>query len=398
MSSDRTVSRRDFLRVSGAVGAVLALSACGAAPQPVAAPSSGGVKDSANGLPNFFPQTTGPKPDYHSSDNHIDDGFDAYPANPRKALPNEPPGAGGTVSILMRTYGSTPPTPFDQNPTWQEINKQLNARVQISLYNQADYATKLATAMAGNDLPDIIHLFGALNAAPALPEFFKAKCADLTPYLSGDAARDYPNLAAIPTYAWQNTNSAINGHLYQIPIQRYLPGGTFLYKQSETWNKVIGQGTNPRNSDDLMKMYKQLNSPSSGVYAVGDFWSFNMYGVNGYAQIFGAPNTWRLEKDGNLTKDWETEEFKAAVGFVRDLWANQLIHPDSAGAAGANVSRDGFVAGKFVTTVELYGNGWVDFWRRGLQQKPPLHFELVPPFAYDGGKPITYLTGGYIST
>ena len=35
-----------------------------------------------------------------------------------------------------------------------------------------------------------------------LPQFLKAVAADLTPYLSGDAVRDYPNLANLPTSTW----------------------------------------------------------------------------------------------------------------------------------------------------------------------------------------------------
>ena len=44
--------------------------------------------------------------------------------------------------------------------------------------------------MASNDLPDIMHIFFGYSVAPNLPGFFKSKCADLTPYLSGDAAKD----------------------------------------------------------------------------------------------------------------------------------------------------------------------------------------------------------------
>ncbi|MBV8084490.1 MAG: hypothetical protein JO247_06705 [Chloroflexi bacterium] len=398
------VSRREFLGLVAGGASLAVLSACGGSGAGPSAASGGvppasgtaataGKNDAA--LPLYIPTTNGPKPDYHNGDPRIDDGFDVYPANAKKALPADPPGTGSTVNILMRLY-TTPYTPFDQNATWHEVNKQLNANVQFSSFLAADYITKFATTMAGNDLPDVMHLFGGLNQAADLPAFFKAKCADLTPFLSGSAAKDYPNLAAIPTYAWKNTSSAIDGHLYMIPIHRYLPGSTFLYKQKETWDKVIGPGVNPKTLDDLTKMLKQLNNPAGGVYAFGDFWSFNRYGINGFAQIMGAPNGWRLESSGKLTKDWETEEFKAAVSYVRDLWAQNLMHPDSNTSTGN--SRDAFVAGKYLTCMELYGNGWNDFWRRGLLNNPPYHFEFIPPFAKDGGKYITYVTGGFIAT
>jgi MFS family permease len=71
----------------------------------------------------------------------------------------------------------------------------------------------------GDDLPDIIHFPGGLNAfvgaagTANLPQFLQTRSADLTPYLAGDAIKDYPFLAAIPTYAWANSGSAVEGHL-----------------------------------------------------------------------------------------------------------------------------------------------------------------------------------------
>jgi putative aldouronate transport system substrate-binding protein len=78
------------------------------------------------------------------------------------------------------------------------------------------------------------------------------------------------------------------------------------------------------------------------------------------------------------------------------LWSAQLFWPD---APSPGNSRDNFVVGKFATTVDGYGNGWNDFWRRGLQNKPPNHFALITPFAATSGqKPLTFVSGGFIST
>ena len=115
-------------------------------------------------------------------------------------------------------------TPFDQNPAWQEVNRQLNATVQFNIVpNPADYPVKLATLMAGSDLPDLLYLQRGLSAAANLTVFLQNQCADLTPYLAGDAAKDYPYLAAIPTFAWQNAGCAATGHLQMVPIERYAP-------------------------------------------------------------------------------------------------------------------------------------------------------------------------------
>jgi len=48
---------------------------------------------------------------------------------------------------------------------------------------------------------------------PGLAQFLDAKMQDLTPFLSGDAIKDYPNLAAHPTGVWRTTvyNNKIYG-------------------------------------------------------------------------------------------------------------------------------------------------------------------------------------------
>jgi putative aldouronate transport system substrate-binding protein len=62
-------------------------------------------------------------------------------------------------------------------------------------------------------------------------------------------------------------------------------------------------------------------------------------------------------------------------------------------------ARTSFVAGKFATTIEAFGNSWNDFWRRGLQANPPRHFGFIKPFRTKAGdKPQAFLTGGFIST
>jgi putative aldouronate transport system substrate-binding protein len=125
------------------------------------------------------------------------------------------PGTGSTVTALVVDY-YPPPTASDQNPTWQAVNKALNADFQMTQAAGTDYPLRMATMMAGNDTPDIIHLYFGITGPfvpPGTAEFVKAKCQDLTQFLAGDAITDYPNLAAIPTYAWSNSACVIDGAL-----------------------------------------------------------------------------------------------------------------------------------------------------------------------------------------
>ena len=406
-------SRRQFVGVLVGAGAAGLIAACtppappaapttSSAAKPVStpAPAGGTANPKSSVLPSYIPLTSGPKPDYHSSDPRVSDGFDNYP-KPFKSWTKEPPGTGSTVNVYAIAY-YPPPTAYEQNPTWHEVNKQLNANVQMAIFAGADNRVKFPTIMASNDLPDIMHIFlGITNAPPGVTEFIKSQCADLTPYLAGDAIKDYPNLAAIPTYAWQNSLSVIDGKLYQWPIHRYLPGaapnGGYFFKNDEVYDAAIGKDYVPKDGDDLKRVLKELNRPQGGVWAIGNISTLN-YGLPAYLQMFGAPNIWKLEDSGKPTRAYETEEYKAAVGYLRDVWAAGYMWPD---APGSTDSRSNFVAGKFVMSVEGFGNSWNDFWRRGLTLvNPAKHFKPIDPFrATAGDKPTSFLTpGGYSSS
>jgi putative aldouronate transport system substrate-binding protein len=114
--------------------------------------------------------------------------------------------------------------------------------------------------------------------------------------------------------------------------------------------------------------------------------------------MFGAPNNWRLESDGRLTKNYETPEFAEAIAYVRDLYVAGVFHPKTLNYTDINAARLDFVGGAFALYPEGYGQPWQDFWRRGLQNQPPHNFIPLPPFpAHDGGTPQHFLGPGFIA-
>jgi putative aldouronate transport system substrate-binding protein len=421
----QALDRRAFIQVTGLTTVGGLLAACGApAPAPTAtsasaarvsspptvgAPSSAGAAatnleaglnigaSTAAALPSYIPITPATPPDFDAHDPRVTVGYNRYPKNPPKSWTKEPPGTGGKVTAFVATY-YPPPTPFVQNPTWHAVNQALNADFQMDLVAGPDYPAKLATIMAGDDLPDLMHIGYDIGSAPGLAAFFKAKCADLTPYLAGDAVKDYPNLANIPTHSWYNANCVVDGQLFQWPINRYLPAsGTFFFKNVEMWNQQVGENVAPRDATDLKKIMQQLNNPNASLWAIGNNTGGTInLGLSGYAMMFGAPYRWGLDSSGKLVKDWETEQYRAAVGYVRDLWAAGLIWSDA--VTGQN-SRANFVARKFAMSVEGFGNSWNDFWLRGLAQNPPAHFDIIMPFSADSSTRVqAYNSGGFNAT
>jgi putative aldouronate transport system substrate-binding protein len=413
------VNRRNFL--AGAVAASVALpllNACapGAAPGSGAAssgstsasgtPASGGQQlagaqgSSKSLFPTYIPVANGPKPDYHDDNPLFSDGFDNYPKSPRKAN-DAAPGAGSTINVLTAAY-FPPPTAREQNPTWQAVEKQLNATMNMNIITGSDYRLKFPTIMAGDDLPDVMHIFFGYTLAPNLPDFFKAKCADLSPYLSGDAARDYPFLAAIPTAAWKNSISAVNAGLYLIPIHRPMfsipPYGGNFFKNVDLWDGELGQNYVPSSADDFKRALQQLTRPQQNQWGIGSFAGTGgqLFGIGCFLELFNAPNNWTLDSSGKLLKDRETDQYRAAVGYMRDLFAAGVYWPDTIQQT-ANVRPD-FAGKRFAISPEGQGNSYVDFWQQGNKVTPPTRFGMLNLFPAEAGmKPGYFLGTGFVS-
>lgn len=394
------LSRRRFLQMAG--GALtLSLAAACTSSAPAAPPTGSAVSTgtAASVYPIYLPVSNGPKPDVPASGPGYDDGFNSFPKQPVKAMPGDPPGTGSTIRIMSIAL-FPPPTPLAQNQAWQAVNKALNANVEFDVVTQADYSVKLGTLMAGNDMPDMVYLYtragssSTLAAATGTPQFLQSKAADLTPFLAGDAAKDYPNLAAIPTQAWKNAGCAYQGRLYLIPIHRYLPGQMFV-KNVSAWDADLGQNYVPKNADDFKRVLQALTKPQQGFYGIAAAQDSVMH-LATFASIFGAPNGWRMDAGGKLVKDVETQEFKDATAYARDLYAAGVFHPDSLGMASNVIARTQFYARKFAIHRDPI-NGWQDAWRHALDANPAFDVRPLPLFpAHDGGKPQHFVTGGHL--
>lgn len=414
MDDAPTLSRRTLIRIGAGGGAALLLSACTAAPSAPtsASPAASGpaptpINKNAGVLPTYAPLTGGPKPDFASAGPEYEDGFLRYPARAQPAWHKDPPGKGSVVNAFTLKLSANPATPFDQNQAWQETQRQLNATLKFDSPLQADYLARIGTVMAGSDLPDIMLFNGGLNvgatAVPNLAQFLEQSMADLTPFLGGDAAKDYPFLAAIPTYAWKNSGCAYNGKLYMWPLQRYLPG-TAIIKNVDIWNQEFGADYVPKNADDFKRMLVQVTNPRDGRYGLGGSAGVVSGGALGlqsvlrlFPSIFGAPNNWRLDSS-NLVKDYETPEYRDSILYLRDLVAAGVFFPDSL-TNPAGPTTQSFPTGKAVMTIASFGVTWTSMYTALQKIQPVVNWLPIAPFAaHDGAKPVHYLGPGFLVT
>jgi putative aldouronate transport system substrate-binding protein len=106
--------------------------------------------------------------------------------------------------------------------------------------------------------------------------------------------------------------------------------------------------------------------------------------------MFRVPYNWRLNSDGSLTKDLETEEFKAALNFANTMWNKGVFHPDAL-TLTLNQNMTLFESGK---TGFFTQGGWGFFGRQPgtmtsltIQNDPSANPSPWIPPGFDGGKP-----------
>ncbi len=324
---------------------------------------------------------------------------------PIQAWTKAAPGLGSTIKAFTNAY-NPPSTPVDPNLAWQEVNKQLNANVNFTV-------TAPGRLPGQNGHPHGRRRSTRCHALPWRSErhaqrgrrhdqsaaFLQSKCADLTQFLAGDAIKDYP-------YPGRDSDL----RLEELGLGRQRPSvhaahpalRTRAQRSSRTppyYDQEIGANYVPKDADDLKRVYQQLNRPQENRWATAAYQNTGLH-ILFYAALWGAPNNWAYDASGGkLTKNFESPEFKAAVGYARDLYASGLYHPSSLNYADINAARLDFVGGRFALYPEGFGQPWQDFWRRGLKNSPAYNFIPLPPFAaQQGGKPTHFLGPGFLST
>jgi putative aldouronate transport system substrate-binding protein len=314
------IDRRSLLKFTGA-GAVAAavgpsLAGCGDG-------SSGDVSNVGEDLvpwPTHRP-FAGPPPDAPGDPTGVQPLYLNYPA---RVIPSvaEPVGDGSEVTAQVVTFGP-PPKPVGDNQFWQAINRALGVSLNVVVVPDAEYAQRMTTLMAASDdLPDII-MFTPL-ALPNAQAFIQARCADLSGHVGGDAVLDYPNLANIPSYAWQ-AMGRIGGRIYGVPLERPKPGNSLFVNRT-----MLAEAGVPVawDTDGFVAAMERLTGGRR--YGIGGSRPmFEGLGATAYhAGSFGAPNTWEL-RDGAFVSTLTSPQFEEALGMMRRLADAGAYHPDS---------------------------------------------------------------------
>ncbi len=374
-------SRRNFLASTAAVTAAVAggvplLSACGGGSDGGSRDGTTSGKDAKELLPAYVAGNV-VTPDIPSK-NGSAVGFTSKLdlADLKTSVPKKL-GKGGKVTVMSPFWGSPPK---DGNAYYKAMNDLIGVDVVWQNQDGNTYDQKLGAVLASSEVPDVVVVPG-WNMTGKIPSAIIGKFADLGPYLSGDAVKEYPNLAAIPTDAWQR--SIFGGKLRGLPMPAsYVTGIVPLYRQ-DIFEKEGYEV--PRSCDEFMTFAKEATNAKAKRWACLDMkWTaFNAFGVfSGNEKSLG----WN-EVDGKLVHRIETEEYLEALEWTRKLFAAGVVHPDARlGKSNAADPGPKFAAGEFL----VYNQDFSQWWSRTAEQavqNPEFKIWGMDIWGHDGGTP-----------
>ncbi|MDT0609558.1 extracellular solute-binding protein [Streptomyces lancefieldiae] len=374
-------SRRKFLSSTAAVTAAVAggmplLSACGGGSDGGSRDGTTSGKDAKKLLPAYVASNV-VTPDIPSK-NGSAVGFTSKLdiAGLKTSVP-EKLGKGGKVTVMSPFWGSPPK---GDNAYYKAMNDLIGVDVVWQNQDGNTYDQKLGAVLASSEVPDLVVVPG-WNMTGKIPSAIIGKFADLGPYLSGDAVKEYPNLAAIPTDAWQR--SIFGGKLRGLPMpSSYVSGIVPLYRQ-DIFEKEGYEV--PRSCDEFMALAKEATNARAKRWACLDMkWTaFNAFGVlSGNEKSLG----WN-QVDGKLVYRIETEEYLEALEWTRKLFAAGVVHPDAKlGKSNAADPGPKFAAGEFL----IYNQDMSQWWSRTAEQatqNPEFKIWGMDFFGHAGGNP-----------
>ncbi|MGH2533125.1 MAG: extracellular solute-binding protein [Thermomicrobiales bacterium] len=368
--SSPRISRRDALKVTGgvALGSLI--------PSQVAAQDASPVADEG-----FFP----------SPIEGVPNAYYRYP-DPFTTV-TETPGRGGTVRLTHISDKRI--NDRGDNQYWQGLEERLGVELDVTLIPGAAYAERMSTIIAGGDFPDLLFVLGLLY--PQASEFkVQGAFTDLTPYLDGDARQAYSNLAGFPSYSIENAK--LNGVLYGVPSPTSLQPNAMWYRGD--WLETVGLAP-PTNAAEFLEMARLFTENDPDGNGSNDTYGTSFERLDAVSQRFvhsmfrvkAEGNGWIVNADGTFTHAIETEEFRMALEYARELWGAGVCHPDSL-TQTSNEIREQLIAG-------ATGSGPNAFILLNLIRTEAARINpnaqimgLAPP-GHDGGEGVAYNIGGW---
>ncbi|MCB8901295.1 MULTISPECIES: extracellular solute-binding protein [unclassified Streptomyces] len=281
-------------------------------------------------------------------------------------------GTGAPLKVMSPLWG-TPPKPGCDY--YKAVDAAAGTAVTWQNQDGNTYAQKLGAVLASSSIPDLVVVPNWILDGK-IANAVTAKFMDLGPYLQGDKAKKYPNLAAIPSDSWRM--GIFGGALRGIPMPSAPASMITPYYRKDIFD-AKGYSV-PKSADEFLSWAKDATSAKAKVWACGDLsW------ISG--SIFGAAPDWNIDDDGKLRYGIERPEYLEALEWTRKLFDAGVVHPDDRARSGDAGQR--FTSGQILTWVSD-SSAWYVKTAEQAAANPDFKIEAMDIFGADGGNPTLY--------
>jgi len=359
---DRALTRRTLLGTGLAAAAAGGLAACGGGKE-----SEERTTENRNVVLPTYQQVELVQPDLPGNE-VLMPGYYSYPRDPKKVF-DTPPGAPlDELSMMYTTFIPAPKGP-ESNSFWAQLQEDIGTTLKLQPVSSGDYDKKFQTLIAGGDMPDIMNF---PLPTPNQPQMMEKVFADLGPYLSGDAAKEFPYLANIPEVSWPV--GIANGSIYAVPQPRAITGQV-LYYRKDLFDEY-GITHEPADYDEFIGTFEAYTDRDKDRFAFSNIGQMH-YRILG---MMGGPNKWSVSDDGTFTPQYLDPIYRESLAMMPEL-VKKYAHPESHTAPYAQ-HREFFYHGNCCYLHDGYA-GW-DLYVRGLQGAVDKLGMMVQP-KFDGG-------------
>ena len=318
VTMSKKLSRRSFLRYTGALGASLGvgafLAACGGeaiAPTNTVAPSrapasAAPASAAAGGAASAAPSA--------AASSAASTGASTAPAS--AAAASTAPSAAASFSGKLLAWGIVSFTTDgdkllgEQMMAWGKENK---VEVEYVALPGSDYDSKVAAAVETGAIPDVV-MMGGTNSIYYAGQNRLADMTDVYDKIKGLGGGMWPSL--LP-------NVQVGDKIYSIPMQADL---SVLYARLDLCEEATGKRAAPTTLDEMDMIMRKINKPPT-QFGYGMVLGRTPDGNGDIQSMLLADGGTLVDKDGNPAID--NPGTISALTRVQTWWKDKLIPPDS---------------------------------------------------------------------
>lgn len=264
------------------------------------------------------------------------------------------------VSWMNIAYGAPPP---GGDAVGQRIEAETNTKISWQWVPLNGYKERLNVALNTGDLADITQVptsnpiyETATNEAIQAGVFH-----DLTPYLTGDNLKKYPNLAAYPSAIWDNMT--YNGKIWGIPRHPNPPIFTTVHIRKDLLDRAGLPA--PTTWEELTDVLLQLSDPP-GLYGLA---MKSTSSADVIANAITGIQNWEVDGEGNFKYRDFMPAFKIYMRWLKQLYDAGAIHPEFPIVEGSET--DLFKTGKYVAVAANTHMFTIPDWLAKLKENAP---------------------------